>query len=135
MSNNEVSNTNDDFRYDAFDIETNKYGVNIAIKAHILDDDKMRKIGFTDKNPDTWYFCKSIRDYDLSFNVIIPKNGGDINIMVFDEVYGHVYDYQYILEQDPEHKIASIVQNEVEGYMKRLQENGVLSGHNPYDRI
>ena len=101
-------------------VELNSHGVNAKIKAHIFDDAKMREFGFTDYAKDRWYFCRGINfkdvkkkrglnDIDISFSVTIPKDGSDIQIDVLDEWFCQPYDYQYILEKDPGHKIANIV--------------------------
>lgn len=118
------------------------HGVNAKIKAHILDDAKMREIGFTDYAKDRWYFCRGLNinfngtkkkrglnNVDISFSVTIPKDGSDIRIDVLDELFCQPYDYQYILGKDPGHKIANIVKEQVEYWMEKLQEVGVLEGH------
>ena len=121
-------------------VELNSHGVNAKSKAHIFDDAKMREFGFTDYAKDRWYFCRGINfkdvkkkrglnDIDISFSVTIPKDGSDIQIDVLDEWFCQPYDYQYILEKDPGHKIANIVKKQVEYWMEKLQEEGVLEGH------
>lgn len=121
-------------------VELNSHGVNAKIKAHIFDDTRMREFGFTDYTKDRWYFCRGINfknvkkkrglnDIDISFSVTIPKDGSDIQIDVLDEWFCQPYDYQYILEKDPGHKIANIVKKQVEYWMEKLQEEGVLEGH------
>lgn len=121
-------------------VELNSHGVNAKIKAHIFDDTRMREFGFTDYAKDRWYFCRGINfkdvkkkkglsNIDISFSVTIPKDGSDIRIDVLDEWFCQPYDYQYILEKDPGHKIANIVKEQVEYWMEKLQEEGVLEGH------
>ena len=121
-------------------VELNSHGVNAKIKAHILDDVKMLEIGFTDYAKDRWYFCRGInfkdvkkkrglKNIDISFSVTIPKDGSDIRIDVLDEWFCQPYDYQYILKKDPRHKIANVVKEQVEYWMEKLQEEGVLEGH------
>lgn len=121
-------------------VELNSHGVNAKIKAHILDDVKMLEIGFTDYAKDRWYFCRGInfkdvkkkrglKNIDISFSVTIPKDGSDIRIDVLDEWFCQPYDYQYILGKDPGHKIANVVKEQVEYWMEKLQEEGVLEGH------
>lgn len=121
-------------------VELNSHGVNAKIKAHIFDDTRMREFGFTDYAKDRWYFCRGINfkdvkkkkglsNIDISFSVTIPKDGSDIQIDVLDEWFCQPYDYQYILEKDPGHKIANIVKEQVEYWMEKLQEEGVLKGH------
>lgn len=121
-------------------VELNSHGVNAKIKAHIFDDAKMREFGFTDYAKDRWYFCRGINfkgvkkkrdlnNIDISFSVTIPKDGSDIWIDILDEDFCQPYDYQDILKKHQEHKIANIVKEQVEYWMEKLQEEGVLEGH------
>lgn len=123
-------------------VKLNSHGVNAKIKAHIFDDVKMREIGFTDYAKDRWYFCRGLQinfngtkkkrglnNVDISFSVTIPKDGSDIRIDVLDELFCQPYDYQYILGKDPGHKVANDVKEQVEYWMEKLQEEGVLEGH------
>lgn len=109
-------------------VEVNSHGTNKAIKAHILSDDKMREIGFTDCDEKNWYYYKNLSN-EISFNVTIPKDGSDISIDVLDEDYLQPYDFQYILEKNPNHPFAVGIKVKVEGCMRYLQNKGVLSGH------
>ena len=107
----------------------NKYGVNKAIQYHILPDEKMREIGFTDCNPRVWYFSRTI-EQNISFNVMIHKDGiDDIRIDVLDEEFCQPYDYQAILDRDSDFPFALLVEQKVEECMEYLQNEGVLSGH------
>lgn len=107
------------------------------IKATILDDETMEKIGFRNHNTSNWFFLKEIKFpqirkfayISISFSVSIPRNGDDIRIDVFDEDFGKPYDYQRILRQNPTHEIANIVKEQVEMHMEYLQNSSVLSGH------
>lgn len=128
------------------DVKVNSHGTNVAIKAHILPDDEMYDIGFKDYYPnkedtkiDYWYYLKSIprlgRGIDIDFEVKIPKDGSDIEIMTIDCDYGQYYDYQRILSRHPTLECALKVQDFVEKQMERLQERGVLSGHNKGEYI
>lgn len=127
-------------------IEVNSHGVNKAIKYHILPDEKMKEIGFCknyyegtnhEKYSPYWYFVRGIkfpnekrwRNIEIDFQVNIPKDGSDLNIMVIDMDFCQPYDYQYILKHKPENECAKIVRDEVERWMEYLQKNGVLSGH------
>ena len=116
-------------------VEVNSNGVNKLIKYNILSDEKMRDIGFTDYTEDTWYFCRMIkfpkghRGFDISFNVSIPKDNSDIQIDVLDEAFCQPYDYQYMLDKNPEFEPALVVKEQVEDWMKYLQDNEVISGH------
>jgi len=120
------------------EVKLNKNGVNANIKAHILNDKEMRKIGFTDYNNNTWYFCRIFNDFkpkrsysnQISFNVSInKKDPEDLRIDILDENFCQPYDYQAILERNSTFKPALQVKEFVETWMKYLQDNGVLSGH------
>ena len=112
------------------EIKLNSHGVNANIKAHILSDEKMRRIGFTDCAKDRWYFCKMLdKKNKISFNITIPKDGSDIRIDILDEDYLQPYDYQYLLDKNPDFKFALDIKEKVEKWMKYLQDNSVLSGH------
>lgn len=108
--------------------ELNSKGTNKAIKANILSDEEMLKIGFTNRTLKAWYFCREIEDLEISFNVTIPVDGSDIEIITLDEDFCQPYDYQYILERNPDLKVALIVKDRAEGYMTYLCSVGVLSG-------
>lgn len=127
-------------------VELNSHGVNKKIKYQILPDEKMKEIGFCgyyyegtdhEQYSSSWYFIKSIkfpedkkwRGFSVTFSVYIPKDGSDINILVLDEDFLQPYDYQHILSHDPKHECANIVKEQVEDWMKYLQDNGVISGH------
>ena len=129
------------------EVELNSNGVNKAIKATILSDEKMKEIGFNknyhegtinEKYSSYWYFLRPIefpkikkwRGIDISFTVHIPKDGSDIDIWILDDDFGQPYDYQRILSRNPKHECANIVKEQVEKWMAYLQDNGVLSGHN-----
>lgn len=118
-------------------VEVNSHCVNAKIKAHILSDEEMREIGFTDYSNGRWFFWRSIkfpqktkyRGFDISFSVSIPKDGSDIRIDVLDEDFCQPYDYQSMLCKNPTFKPALIVYKQVEEWMEYLQSKGVLSGH------
>lgn len=107
------------------------------VKYNILSDERMREIGFTDHSKDRWYFCRLIkfpnirryRGFEISFNVSIPKDNSAIQIDVLDEAFCQPYDYQHMLYKDPTFEPCLIVKEQVEEWMKYLQDNGVLSGH------
>lgn len=128
------------------EVKVNFHGVNAKIKAHILPEDEMRRIGLhgkyyegTDHEEDCpyWYFSRAIqfpkekqyRNLDFDFDVHIPKDGSDIRIDLLDMDFCQPYDYQRILSNNPKHPIAMIVNEQVEKFMKYLQDKGVLSGH------
>ena len=127
-------------------VELNSHGVNKLIKATILSDEKMKEIGFHknyyegtkhEKYSPYWYFDrilefpkeKKYREFEVSFNVRIPKDGSDIQIDILDEAFCQPYDYQYMLDKNPSFEPALLVKEQVEKWMEYLQNNGVLSGH------
>lgn len=109
-------------------IEVNEHGTNKAIKFHILPEKEMRLLGFTDYCEDRWSYFKDL-GLDITFNVIIPKDGSEAWIDVLDDSFGQPYDYQSILEDIPDHKFALSIKEKVEECMKTLTEAGVISGH------
>ena len=119
------------------DIKLNSHCVNAKMQSHILSDDKMKEMGFTEYRKGYLYFCRGIqfpkekryRDIDISFSVTIPRDGSDIRIDVLDEDFCQPYDYQMILSKNPNNHYARIVNEQVEKWMEYLQEQGVLSGH------
>lgn len=42
------------------DVKVNSHGTNAKIQGHILPDERMREIGFTDYDPGRWYFARGI---------------------------------------------------------------------------
>lgn len=119
------------------EVKVNSHGVNSKIKSHILSDEEMKAIGFTNYYEPIWYFFRSIKfpqtkrykGFDISFSVSIPKDGSDIRIDVLDEDFCQPYDYQYMLHKNPTFEPALITFEQVEEYMEYLQSKGVLSGH------
>ena len=121
---------------DDTNVTLNKNGVNSEIKAHILPDAEMRKLGFTDFNNANWCYSAIIpsidkhdADWQVSFYVSIPKNGDDISIDILDDNFCQPYDYQSILKNEPNFIPAKHVFEKVEFHMDKLQKAGVLSGH------
>ena len=103
------------------EIKLNSHYVNAKIQGHILSDDKMKEIGFTEYRKGYLYFCRGIqfpkekryRGLDISFSVTIPRDGTDIRIDVLDEDFCQPYDYQMILSKSPNHTCANIVNEQV----------------------
>lgn len=110
---------------------------NAAIKVHLLDEAKMREIGFTDFRPSTWYFCKcNVGHPDISFSLSIEKNNPDKwRIDVLDENFLQPYDYQMMIEKGTTNPIPKRVQEKVEYWMEYLKDNGIIEGHNYGDYI
>lgn len=128
------------------DVKVNSRGVNEKIKYHILEKEKMKKVGFFEnyhegtkyeKYSPYWYFIRSVRfpkdkrwmGVCIEFQVNIPKDGSDLDIMVLDMDFCQPYDYQRILSKNPKNECANIVKEQVEEFMEYLQGAGVLSGY------
>ena len=127
-------------------INPNSHCVNANIKAHILSDDQMETAGFryiksyNKNNLGEWVYIHRLDipnsyNIELTFDVHIPVDGSDINIQVIDEDFCQPYDYQYMLENNPNFTLALLVRECVEEQMQKLQDAGILSGHNKYDYI
>lgn len=123
-------------------VETNRHCVNKKIKANILEESKMRELGFTDFCKDRWYFCRGInfpktreyRGFEVTFSIAIPKDGSDFRIDVLDEAFCQPYDYQSMIMRSKEkgttpNKTAIIVFEQVEYWMKYLEDIGIVEGH------
>ena len=116
-----------------------RYGIpEFCLPNSIIEDelDKMRELGFTDCKEDTWYFCKILKELDeISFNISIQKDGTKFKIDVLDEDYLQPYNYQNMLKRDPKFLYGLITHVQVQGWMKYLQDNGVISGYIANDYI
>lgn len=110
----------------------NKNHNNAAIQVHILEPEKMRDIGFTDYNPERWYFCKyGIGGHqDISFSISVAKDDEtDWRIDVLDENFLQPYDYQAMLDRKTDHPLPYAVQEDVEYWMEYLKQKGIINGH------
>lgn len=107
-------------------------GLNTKIKAHLLPDTEMRKLGFIDYQEGYWHFSKILRG-SIIFGVTISKaDTDDFHIDVLDDDFYQPYDYQRMLSQKSYHEpnpYAIAVYEKVERWMDYLQQAGVLSGH------
>lgn len=98
---------------------------------HKLPEDKMRDIGFTDYNPEHWYFVKRLAD-SITFNLTIAKANPSRKgwrIDVLDENFLQPYDYQYYLSEEPNHPFAKMIDERVKDIMSELQEKGIVEGY------
>ena len=111
-------------------VPINKNGLNANVKAHVLSDDEMNRLGFTNLDESSWYLCKHVHKYPtITFKVVIPKNNPeDLKIDVLDEEFLQPYDYQSMLERNPKFAPALEVKESVDMFMMYLIGNGVLSG-------
>ena len=109
--------------------EVNDRGINKKIKINLLDDDKMREIGFTDFRKDTWYFSRMLKK-EISFSLSInKKNPEDFRLDVLDNDFCQPYDYQSILSKNKEHQFAREIMALVEKHMEYLKISGIVEGH------
>lgn len=114
------------------DFEVNDRGINKKIQVHLLPEEEMRAIGFTDYREGYWYFCREIVS-DISFSVSISKKDPkDFRIDVLDDDFCQPYDYQAMLSKESyaePNEIAVQVYESVEKWMEFLEVTGVISGH------
>lgn len=102
-------------------------GLNAEISATVLEENRMRELGFTDHLDTTWYFSRML-GMDISFNVSIPKDGRRLRVDILDEDFGQPYDYQSILKKNPGFAFAEEVKAKVEALMEMLADAGVIQG-------
>ena len=111
--------------------------MNANIKAHILDEDKMREIGFVERTFHWEYeakvsFIPSMEEY---LKVTIGKESEDVNIKVIDKFLERVYDYQSQIYDDEFQEYANRIHIKVQDEMEKLVEWGIISGYNRGDYI
>lgn len=109
--------------------EVNEKGINKKISVSILDEDSMRKLGFTDYDKKHWYYCRKLKD-SITFNLTINKQDQkDFRIDVLDDNFCQPYDYQAVLMRDSNFKYAKEIFEMVEEQMARFSKNGIVHGH------
>lgn len=98
------------------------------MKAHILDEQTMRAIGFTDYKKDTWYYVVSVYK-DITFNISIPKDNPDgFEIDVLDEMFLQPYDYQWMIaEMENPPQVAYTVRDRVNDELTKLAKLKIIS--------
>lgn len=117
-----------------FDVPLTKRKQNAMIQANILDDKKMREIGFTDYSKDSWYYCRDI-GLDISFNVSINKKTSEIKIDVLDEWFLQPFDYQAQIQDGRNDDFINNINKQVQGQMRCLMDAGVITGYRMGDYI
>lgn len=90
------------------------------MKFNILEEDKMRELGFTDHVKTRWYLCKRLRD-KITFNMTISKKSLQGEIYVLDELCLQPYPYETM-----ENGAPSIVKEGVEEIIDKLKKAGVI---------
>ena len=122
-----------------YDVPLNENHINANIKINILEENKMRELGFTDYCKDTWYYCTIIVDkknFIVTFNLSINKqNPKDFTIDILDEAYLQPYDYQAGLKMNPDFKPYLQAHRKVQEVMKYLIESGIVENYNLGDYI
>mgnify|MGYP000845783015 CR=1 FL=1 len=117
-----------------FDVPLTKRKQNAMIQANILDDKKMREIGFTDYSKDSWYYCRGLGS-DISFNVSINKKTSEIKIDVLDECFLQPFDYQAQIQDGRNDDFINNINKQVQEQMKYLMDAGVITGYRMGDYI
>ncbi len=114
------------------DFEVNDRGINKKIQIHLLPEEEMRTLGFTDYREGYWYFCRGIVS-SISFSISINKDDPtDFRIDVLDDDFCQPYEYQAMLSKESysePNKVAVQVYEAVEKWMAFLEVNGIVSGH------
>ena len=116
---------------------------NKNIKVACLDENILRKFGFTDNRQGYWYYYKNVYhdkdrsfSFDVSFNISFKKEDGkNLKIDVLDEAFCQPYDYQKMLKDDESFKPALQVHANVQEIMSKLSEAGIISGYTANDYI
>ena len=73
---------------------------------------------------------------EISFNISVSKaDPKDFRIDILDEDFLQPYDYQSILQNNPNQKFAKFIMENVEKEMLRLKECGIIDGHEYGDYI
>lgn len=114
------------------DIVINSNGNNAAIKYNVLSNKQMKKAGFQRCN-NTWWLKKGLGG-DVTLNIIIPVDDGDIHIYTYDEQYMQGYDYQYVLKVYP-NEFSLGIKTKVDDTMEMLIDKGIIYGWKRGDYI
>lgn len=66
-------------------------------KTPLLDDEKMRALGFTDRVATRWYFCRRVdKRGDTTLNIAIEKDSGFYTECVMNEDFGQPEPYGHM---------------------------------------
>lgn len=103
------------------------------MKIHILPDKEMKRAGFFE-HENKWAYIKEVAS-EVSFTFRIIKDTGNWQIDIIDDDFGQPYDYQYILQQAPDHAFANTVKENVEDLMMYMVEEGIISDYEVGDYI
>ena len=88
------------------------------MKANILPDKEMRRLGFTDYyNEEYWFFFNKLKSRgNITFNCTIKKKNGYCEIDVLDENNMHPFPY----------KKYKLIENQVNRHLRWLVDKGIL---------
>lgn len=116
-------------RFDQTGVTLTKHCNNAALGVNILSDAEMRALGFTDHVLEKWYLCSRVSECgDITLNLTIAKDGSDWELDVLDERFLQPYDYQGLLERNPDNGYARAVADECERQYRLLTKAGILTG-------
>lgn len=90
------------------------------MKLNILEEDKMRELGFTDHTNVSWYLCKRLSK-NITFNLLIFKGSSEGDIDVLDELCLQPYPYETM-----QNETSSIVKEGLEEIIDNLKKAGVI---------
>lgn len=111
--------------------------MNANIRANLLDDESMIRLGFVEK-PFHWELKEKVSYLDTMkeyLYITIGKEAHGINISVIDEYIDDIYDYQSQLYEDEFSEYANRVHINVQDIMMKLVESGVIEGYKRNDYI
>lgn len=122
-----------------YNVPLNKKHINANIEINILDDNKMRELGFTDYCKTYWTYRVSVfkdGDFIVTFNLSVnKKNPNNFDIDILDDNWCQPYDYQKFLRTTPNFKTGLKIHNKVQEIMKKLIDNGIIKNYNLGDYI
>lgn len=100
--------------------------MNVTTK--ILDDNEMRRLGFTDHSKEHWYYTDGVGP-STSFNLTIDKKTGHYETLVMNEMFGQP---EYYMSGLPHFRDPIIAQ--VDSILAALAEFGftIAFDHNEY---
>lgn len=90
------------------------------MKFNILEEDKMRELGFTDHAKTRWYLCKRLKD-KITFNMTISKKSLQGEIDVLDELCLQPYPYETM-----QNEASNDVKKGVDEVIGNLKKAGVI---------
>lgn len=86
---------------------------------NVLEDEKMRELGFTDRIEGSWYLCKQVA-YMTTLNICIEKGGSDWSENVLDEFF-----LQPCFYMDAKEEFKNEVISNIDGVISTLRRAGL----------